>query len=345
MKLLIVTQKIDRNDPVLGFFHRWVVEFARHTDRISVICLEQGEYDLPKNVAVYSLGKEKGSSRIRYIIQFYHHIWSLRNEYDTVFVHMNQEYVILGALVWKILKKKITMWRNHHFGNIFTRLAMTFCDKIFCTSQYSFTASSPKTVLMPVGIDTEHFYRDKSIKRENRSILFLARMSPVKRPHLVIESLHRLNEAGIEFAADFYGDSLSKDIPYLESLKEKIKEYALDDRAAFKEGIPNSKTPHVYVAHDIFINASPSGMYDKTIFEAMACESLILVSNLNLKGQVDDMFIFKENDEEDLSKKLKFLLELDASAIEKYGKVLRTYTIDRQSLTLLARTLFNHLQL
>ncbi|MDO8573071.1 MAG: glycosyltransferase family 4 protein [bacterium] len=354
MKLLIITQKVDKNDPILGFFHRWIIEFAKHADHISVICLEQGEYDLPKNVTVYSLGKElsadlrglaRGLARTKYLIQFYRHIWSLRNNYDTVFVHMNQEYVLLGAPLWKLLRKKITMWRNHHFGTIFTRIAVFCSDVVFCTSKYSFTAQFKKTVFMPVGIDTDYFHRDKSIERKNKSVLFLARMSPVKKPQLVMESLHRLNETGTDFTADFYGDSLSKDAPYLASLKEKVKEYALGDCVAFKNSIPNHETPHVYARHDIFINASPSGMYDKTIFEAMACESLVLTSNLNLKGQVDDMFIFKENNDEDLSRKLKSLLELDIEVKEKYGTILRTHVIDQQSLTLLARTLFKHLTL
>lgn len=354
MKLLIITQKVDKNDPVLGFFHRWIIEFAKHADHISVICLEQGEYDLPKNVTVYSLGKElnadlrglaRGLARTKYLIQLYRYIWSLRNEYDAVFVHMNQEYVLLGAPLWKLLGKKVTMWRNHHFGNVLTRIAVALCDKVFCTSKYSFTAQFKKTVLMPVGIDTDYFHRDKNIERKNKSVLFLARMSPVKRPHLVIESLHRLNKTRTDFTADFYGDSLPKDASYLASLKEKVKECVLGDRMAFKNSIPNHETPHVYAEHDIFINASPSGMYDKTIFEAMACESLVLTSNLNLMGQVDDMFIFKENNEEDLSRKLKSLLELDSKIKEKYGKILRTYVIDQQNLTLLARTLFKHLTL
>ena len=30
MNLLLITQKIDKDDPILGFFHRWVEEFAKH---------------------------------------------------------------------------------------------------------------------------------------------------------------------------------------------------------------------------------------------------------------------------------------------------------------------------
>ncbi len=52
MKLLILTQKVDINDDVLGFFHRWILEFAKHYEYITVIALEIGEYNLPENVKV-----------------------------------------------------------------------------------------------------------------------------------------------------------------------------------------------------------------------------------------------------------------------------------------------------
>ncbi len=389
MKLLIITQKVDQNDDVLGFFHGWIREFAKHYEKITVICLEKGEYDLPANVKVLSLGKEKpqptilrqslpagqaGSGQaynlqplkklkysfnfLRYIWRFYYSIIKYSRDYDAVFVHMNQEYVLLGGLPWKILGKKVAMWRNHYAGNIFTRIAMMMADKIFCTSKYSFTAQSKKAALMPVGIDTELFKKNlrrvstdvtqhdfvKSNEKIKNSVLFLARMSPTKKPDLIIEALNILHKEGVDFTANFYGNPLPKDIPYAESLKEKVKEYQLSDRISFEKGIPNREAPAIYNAHEIFINPSPSGMYDKTIFEAMACESLILTSNLNLKGQIDDMFLFTENDEKDMAKQLKHLLSLDAETKEKYGKMLRVYVTERHSLGRLARELVKNLK-
>ena len=38
MKLLIITQAIDENNPVMGFFVRWVEEFSKHCEKITVIC-------------------------------------------------------------------------------------------------------------------------------------------------------------------------------------------------------------------------------------------------------------------------------------------------------------------
>ena len=76
-------------------------------------------------------------------------------------------------------------------------------------------------------------------------------------------------------------------------------------------------------------------MYDKTIFEAMACESLVLTSNINLKGSIDDMFLFREDDEEDIAKQLARLLALSFEEKEELGKKLRVFVVSQHSLTLL----------
>jgi hypothetical protein len=40
-----------------------------------------------------------------------------------VFVHMNKEYVVLGGLFWHAWHKPISLWYNHRYGNIFSRIA------------------------------------------------------------------------------------------------------------------------------------------------------------------------------------------------------------------------------
>ena len=109
MKLLIITQKVDKSDDLLGFMHSWILEFAKHCQMVTVICLYKGNFDLPSNVKVFSLGKEKGVSRVRYMLNFFRYIISERNNYDSVFVHMNQVYVVLGGFFWKLMRKKISL--------------------------------------------------------------------------------------------------------------------------------------------------------------------------------------------------------------------------------------------
>ena len=112
MKILLLTQKIDDKDDVLGFMANWLKKMAEHFDFITVICLEAGEYHLPTNVRVLSLGKELKSSRWQYLQRLYRYLWQTRRDYQAVLVHMNPEYIVLAAWFWRIVGKKIYLWYN-----------------------------------------------------------------------------------------------------------------------------------------------------------------------------------------------------------------------------------------
>jgi len=301
MKLLITTQKIDIDDPILGFFHRWIEEFAKQFEFVTVICLERGNYNLPANVKVLSLGKEHRHSRLEYLFNFYRCIWRERRNYDAVLVHMNQEYILLSGLFWILNGKKVFMWRNHHAGNFLTDLASLFCSKVFCTSKYSYTAKYKKTVLMPVGVDTEIFNSQFPIPKVQNSILFLGRIAPSKNVHIFVEVLGLLKKKGLNFSASIYGNASPKEAVYFERLKLRARELGLENALKFYAGIPNHKTPAIYNQYEIFVNLSSSGMYDKTIFEAMACGCLTLASNDNLWGQIDDRLIINTREAREIA--------------------------------------------
>lgn len=339
MKILIITQSVDKKNPVLGFFHRWIEEFSKKFENIVVICLEQGEHTLPSNVKVLSLGKEKGKSRLKYFWNFYKYIWGERKNYDAVFVHMNQEYVLLGWKSWWLLRKKIYLWRNHTKGNWLTSLAVLFCKRVFCTSKFSYTAKYKKTVIMPVGIDTEVFKVDNfpQIRKEN-SILFLGRIAPIKAPDLLIDALIQIKN--LPWILSIVGNAYPKDADYYENLKQKVLEEGLQDKIKFLPGISNLETPAIYSAHDIFVNISPSGLYDKTIFEAALCGCLLLVSNENLRGEINDIFIFDRENPEELVLKLKTLLALGETEKETYQKELRAFA-EKHDLHILSEKLFD----
>ncbi len=343
MRILIITQKINVYDPGLGFFHRWLKEFSKHFETITAICLEQGTYDLPQNIRVFSLGKEDKKSKLAYIKRFFTYIIRERNTYDAVFVHMNEEYILLGGLLWRLMGKKVTMWRNHHKGSIKTRIAGKIAHKVYCPSQFSFTASFPNAEIMPVGIDTDFFIKRSTIteteKKKQNSILFLARISPVKKPHILIEALQKLASQDISFTASIYGDALPSDQEYLESLHQKVRAAGLEKIIHFLPGIPNDMTPTVYNQHEITVNLSSSGMYDKTIFEAMACETLSLSCNKNLVGEIDEAFYFEEDDVNDLAAKIRGLLLLPIAEKESHATKLREYVLKNHGLKALAERL------
>ncbi|MBI2610943.1 glycosyltransferase family 4 protein [Candidatus Kaiserbacteria bacterium] len=316
MRLLIVTQTVDKNDPVLGFFHGWLREFSKYFERITVICLKEGKHELPHSVKVFSLGKESGASRLKYVTRFYGYIWTMRNDYDAVLVHMNQEYVLLGGKLWWLLGKPVYLWRNHYAGGLLTDIAAFWCRKVFCTSKYSYTAKYRKTVLMPVGIDTSVF-KPLPVLRKPRSILSLGRIAPSKHVEVLLEALGILKEKDVRVDADIYGDPLLEDAGYKKLLAKRTKELHLDIR--FHAGVPNAKTPELYSAHEIFVNCSRSGMYDKTIFEAATSGALVVASSRDFQELAGERFGFSGEPSE-LAEKIGSLLsaaESERQAIRK----------------------------
>lgn len=281
-KLLIVTQAVDRDDPVLGFFCRWVEEFAKHAERVEVICLREGKHELPENVRVHSLGKEKAEvgrqksvgRRFVYAWRFIRLAWKLRRDYDAVFVHMNQEYVLLAAWLWRVLKKRVYLWRNHYAGSWLTALAASWCGTVFYTSAHSYTARFKNASRMPVGVDTETFSPVGPRERVAHSILFLSRMAPSKRPGILLDALEILAKENVMFSVDFVGSPLPQDAAWYEALKRHGAGFG--GRVRFFPAVPNAVTPDLYRAHQVFVNASPSGMFDKTLFEAAACGCHVL---------------------------------------------------------------------
>mgnify|MGYP000064714087 CR=1 FL=1 len=157
MKILVITQKVDTNDPILGFFHRWIEEFSKYYEKVCVICLKKGGHDLPPNVSIYSLGKEEGESRIKYITRFYKYIWNLRKEYDVVFVHMNQIYIVLGGILWRIWNKKIGLWYVHRQKSLSLWLSAYITNVIFTSSKESFGYQNSKVNYLGHGIDVSKY--------------------------------------------------------------------------------------------------------------------------------------------------------------------------------------------
>lgn len=341
MRLLVITQKVDKEDPVLGFFHNWIRKLSERFEEISVICLEKGSYDLPKNVKVFSLGKESVRSRMRYVNNFFNLILGLHRKYDSVFVHMNQEYILLGGFLWKILRKKVYFWRNHQYGNLLTRIAAGLSHKIFCTSKFAFVARYKKTVLMPVGVDTDMFKPDiggSRPKEKKNKILFLGRISPIKKPDLLIEALNILKNKKIDFTCDIYGDPLLKDENYYDSLKDKVKKFGLENRVSFFKGVPNYETPKIYNDYEIFINLTPSGSFDKTILEAAACGCIPVVTNKSLSGEIDERMITNEIPN-NVAESINFWLNVDGEEKEKTCNILQKYVLTKHSLEVLINKL------
>jgi len=340
MKLLIYTQKVDIHDPILGFFHRWIEEFSKNYDIVTVICLEKGQYNLPTNVSVVSLGKENGRSRLKYIFRFYYYCFSLRRDYDAVLVHMNQEYIILGGIFWIIMAKRIMFWRNHREGGWLTRIAVLFSNRVYCTSPYAYVAYYKKTKLMPVGIDTDFFKPSTYIYKKPYSLLFLGRISRVKNVNLFIEAVKILREKKIDISVTIVGDAFPKDKDYFNEIKKLISNYNLMSIIDLKSAVTNMDTLRFYQSHTLYVNLTPKGSQDKTVFESMACETLTLFASEPAQT-VPTVCLIDKIEPKLIADKILILLNLSMGEKESLVTTLRDYTVQHHSLKKLATDICN----
>ena len=271
MRLLIVTQTVDTEDPVLGFFVCWIEEFSKYTERIEVICLKEGKYELPANVRVHSLGKERGrANRSAYAWRFLSLSWRLRHDYDAVFVHMNPEYVVLGGPLWRLWDKRIALWYTHKSVNLKLRVAAIFANVIFTASKESFRLQSKKVRVMGHGIDTDFFSPAPFVRRGDWA-LSAGRLMPSKRHDLAIQ---RAAEEGRVLRIAGEGPERAR----LEALAQK-----LHATVQFLGALTQAQLRDEYRTAAQFIHTSETGSLDKVVLEAIACGLPIVTNDPALK--------------------------------------------------------------
>ncbi|MEK7654126.1 MAG: glycosyltransferase family 4 protein [Patescibacteria group bacterium] len=348
MKLLFITQKVDKNDDVLGVYHRWIDGLSKHFEKISVICLQKGQIDLPSNVSVYSLGKELiVGSRWRYAVRFLRLIWQLRHDYDRVFVHMNPEYIILGGLLWKLSGKKIALWYAHYLSNFKLRIAVWFANRVVTSIRMAFPFPTKKLQVLQQGIDTNLFSPAQTFRSPSDalSVLFLGRIAPVKNLDVLVRAIQLARQRSLVKLSIVGAPTLGRSAErgYYMSVKQLVDDLGLAGLVDFHNPIANKDTPAIYRKHDLFVNLTVTGSFDKSTLEAMACGIPVLVSNLAFRDilgpTLADQLMFKEADHRDLADKISRISALGAEDREKLGEKLREIIVRKHDLTRLVTRL------
>ncbi len=343
MRLLVITQAVDRNDPVLGFFHRWIEEFAASVEKMEVICLKKGEYALPSNVSVYSLGKESKPSRVRYVFNFYRHLWRLRGQYDAVLVHMNEEYILLGGLVWLVLGKRMGLWRNHVQGNWKAAIACRIASVVFYTSPQTYASRFSHAHRMSVGVDTVRFVPAETLAPRG-TILSLGRLDTVKNVDILLEALTLLVQEQVSFKAVVVGSPTPGREAYAKELKERFCDLEKQGYVAYRTGVRFEDTPHIYASHRVFVNLTPPGSFDKTILEAAACGALVVASNPALKEVIHPSLFVESLTPQRVAEALRSALACTDEQSELERTKLRTYVAQEHSLAALVKGVLSYVR-
>ncbi len=281
MKLLITTQAIDRDDPILGFFHGWVLEFAKHFERIDIICLRKGTYELPPHVHVHSLGKEEGENRLKYTLRFYYLFakifFGVRVEY--VFFHMGAIYNILAFpffLIRKLFNTKFYWWKTHgKINHLKERLAFKFCDAVYTAGSKSFNIAHKKVHVVGHAVDTVLFSPHEHAVKDLHTCIMVGRIVPIKRIEIALSVMRKIKDIHPGMRLVVVGAPDTED--YFEELKTFTRENGLTN-VEFVGSKTHSELPTYYQTANILLHPAHEAGFDKVVLEAMASGVIPLTS-------------------------------------------------------------------
>jgi glycosyltransferase involved in cell wall biosynthesis len=334
MHLVVLTQVLDRRDAVLGFFHGWCEVFAAQVGRLTVVAQRVGDVQLPGNVDVRSLGKERGGGRLAMARRLGATLLSLRGERrpDAVWVHMVPRLALYAAPALLPRRVPMYLWYTHKAVDGSLRLAVPLVRKVFTASEESFRIESAraKRVVTGHGIDCTRFAPGAAAR--DIDVLCVGRIAPSKGQAELLEALARLPACPrTVIAGEILLDS---DAPYRDALRARAA--AFGGRVELAGAVPWLEVAGLMQRARVMVNASRTGSIDKVVLEAMACGALPLTCNesfLPLLGpELSGQLTFRRDDPADLAAGVQRLLALPAQQAAALGARLRALVVEGHDL-------------
>lgn len=144
--------------------------------------------------------------------------------------------------------------------------------------------SEDKTDIVPNGIDLSEFqnlpqmgeFKKKyGLKRNQKIILYLARIHKIKGPDLLAKAFAGLTKELVTAKLVIVG----QDDGYLSTLKQLIKELHIEEQVLFTGALYGREKLEAYVDAEIYVLPSLYEIFGITILEACACGTPVIVTD------------------------------------------------------------------
>ncbi len=344
--ILITTQTVDRDHPILGFMHDWIAALAQEINTIHVITARKGRVSLPDNVTVHHL--TRANQPVSTIPNhLFHHKWFLRliasRKIDAVFVHMIPKWAVYTAPYCKLARIPLVLWYAHGHVPRMLLTAEKFVDRIVTSTPEGCRLDSPKLHVVGQGIDTTHFRPGTEGRNGRFRILTIGRLSPVKKLEETIETIKRLvqhhgyNNVELHLIG---GPARAEDEQYMAKLTQLIDAYELQQHISFIGTRTYDTIVHEYQQGDALLNLSRTNSLDKVALEAMACGIPVVTSNpafQSLMEAVEPRLFLPIGTPEAAADQLYSLANASKLERQKLGMALRERVSSDHALTQLAR--------
>ncbi|MCK4943297.1 MAG: glycosyltransferase family 4 protein [Candidatus Aminicenantes bacterium] len=341
MIVLWFSLRVDLKYSTQAFNQFWINEMAKKVKKIIVLTMYEGDYKLEANVKVYSVGKEKGYSKLRRFFIFYKLLFKSLKEHkvDVVFSHMMPLFVAMAGLVLKIKKIPVFLWYCHGSVTLKLRLALLFSKKVFTCSDQGLNIKTKKKKVIGHGIDLNNFTTSSNIRKTNL-IIYVGRISPVKNVHILIEVMnilvHKKKMKEIKLVLIGKPMRMKKDQDYFLKLKMEVKQKNLVDMVIFIGSKSQKELVQYYQRAKIMLHLSDTRSLDKVILEAMACGCIPVSSNDSFQQLFGDKFphLVISKDPAEVATRIQMLNSMDTEQLSKIRthfshEIKNHYTLDR----------------
>ena len=330
MRLLLFNLATDADDPILGFTSRWIRALAARLEFIHVITMRKGKLELPDNVRVYSVGKERRYGKARRVFEFYRILGRILCEHsiDVCFSHMIPVFTVLAAPVLKTRGIPIITWYAHPKVTRTLKVAHRLSDQMVSSLSTAYPYKQVKLTPVGQGIDTSLFFPDAGVTREDRPmILCVGRLSPIKDHPTLIRAAGLLRQVWAKpFHVVILGNAATaSDDDYVRSLHQQAKDLDLEGTVSFEPAVPLKQLPAWYRRASVYVNMTPTGSGDKVAWEAMGCGVLCIVANEGFKdtlGLYADRCVYGYGNAGQLTERLNWALSLSQSERASIGAYL-----------------------
>lgn len=313
MKLVVVTQRVDPDDPALGATVAMLRALAERVDELVVLTLVAREAGLPANVRVKSIAAPTQALRgLKFAAAL---TAELRPRPVAVLAHMSPIYAVLGAPLVRPLRIPLLLWFTHWRPSRLLHLAERVSTCVLTVDRRSFPLDSPKVRAIGHGIDVAAIPCVEQTGDALR-LLALGRTSPAKGLDTLVDAVALLPDAPIEL--ELRGPSLTDE--------ERAYRDRLSLRVRVDEPVPRSEIASVYARGGALVNNMRSGALDKVVFEAAAACLPVLVSNPGfdaLVGGIEPPLTFPQDDAPALADRIRGLLAAGPDARSRIGHELR----------------------
>jgi glycosyltransferase involved in cell wall biosynthesis len=349
MRLLLFNMAMDLDDPLLEFVVYWVRALAQRVERVHIITMRAGRVKVPENVSVYSVGKEKGYSEPRRLIEFYKILARILREerVDVCFSHMIPIFSVLASPMLRAKRIPIVTWYAHASLTWTLKLAHHLSDQMVVSVASAYPYRQDKVTEIGQGIDTDVFSPDPRKSHENPPlILCVSRLSPVKDHPTLVKAIWLVRQSWSQpFRLVIVGGpASSRDESYVHMLHQQVKTLELEDVVAFELPPSRDKLAAWYRRCAVHVNMTPTGSGDKVVWESMACGKPCLVANEGFRetlGNYADSLLYVCGEAEQLAERLKWVLSLSLDERLVMGMYLRGRVESMHGLDRLAQNLIN----